>query len=328
MSKKGLIALVSLALCAASCATSASADRSLSESKSSVSDSFSAYNSSIAEEADPNGFDPNFDYVGTSATDFRVIASRYSANPEFVSEPYSAQDDRYARTLIDFGIIAFSFRGSSVVARHKGGKIIETHRFQSGKMTIGEARTLGFVGEAQAKQSEGFVGYMDAKKPSSTKRYEKRFDQSFGNYNHTDGQGRDIGIDKYIEFFTRYGIPTSMLVYYDGWTEAEDYINKMEGHGYCGLAVDYASAIPVYSDDLAEVVGAMTLGHRGTNLSYAFTYLKEDGFDTVKDAKSMIAQVTANSIEVIQNPRFYVEDTSILPKGDWRIILGDGKDWR
>lgn len=272
------------------------------------------------EEADPWGFDPNFDYVGTSADDFKIIASMYAGNTEFVPEPETRENDWYVKTVLDFGIITFPFRGTSVVAYHRGPTIIEVHRFQSGKMTIGEARSLGYVGEAKAKQSEGYVHFRSRGKPSSTKRYERKLDENLGTYDHTDNQGRFTGIGKYVDLFTKYGIPTSMLVYYDGM--ANDYINDMAGNGYMGLSVDYASAIPIYSDDLTEIVGAMTIGYCSGSLSKAFTYLKEDGFGEVKKAKDMISQLNDTSIDVVSNPRFYLENTSLLPKGDWKIILG------
>lgn len=320
MIKKKLLSLVLLALSLVSCSNSGASSHSPNESQSSEILFSSADDTSEAEEADPYGFDPNLDYIGTSATDFEVMASRYVANPQFVPEPFSMEGDYYVRTILDFGIITFPFRGSSVVAYHRGGKIIELHRFQSGKMTIGEAKTLGYAGEAQEKQSEGYVYFRAGGKASSTKRYERDLDQRLGNFSHLDGQGRFEGIEKYIDLFARYGIPTSMLVYYDGM--ADDYINDMEGHGYLGLAVDYASAIPVYSDDLCEIVGAMTIGYCFGDLRKAFTYLKEDGFGRIKKAKEMITQVGDPEVNEIQNPRFYVEDTSLLPKGDWRIILG------
>lgn len=322
MIKKKFLLSILLALSVTSCSNNSiytsSSKENFSSDKTYISSSEVVFQQ---EEADPNGFDPNFNYVGTSATEFEGMAGRYVANPQFVAEPDFRDNDTYVKTIWNFGVIAFPFRGTSVVAYHKGGKIVELHRFESGKMTIGESRSLGFIEESQGKWQKGYVHFMEGGKASSTKRYEHSLEQNLGTMSHLDGQGRSEGIAKYLDFFANYGIPTSMFVYFDGATD--DYINEMVGHRYLGLAVDTASAIPIYSDDLTEIVGVMTLGYSFGSVSKAFTYLKEDGFDKVKMAKEIITQVQDSEIEAIQNPCFYVEDTSMLPKGDWRSILGD-----
>ena len=317
MTRKKTIWFALFALILASCA-GANSSYSTDDTQPYESPSFSSSSATSArEEADLNGFDPNFNYVGSSATDFKIIASRYVANPDFVAEP-CFMEDYYIKTVFNFGIISFPFRGSSIVAYYRGDEIIEVHRFESGKLTIGEARSLGYVGETQANQHKGYVYFRSGGKPSSTKRYERKLDQSLGGFAH-----REDVVSKYIDLFKKYGIPTSMLVYYDG--EADDYIHDMEGDGYLGLSVNYASAIPVYSDDLSDVVGAMTIGYCSGSLRKAFTYLKEDGFGEIKKVKEILNQVSDPEIEEMRDPRFYVEDTSLLPKGDWRIILGNGR---
>lgn len=323
MYKKGLLALSVIALAMASCANEAPEKQTSQIIEPSDTQSVSyAYGSSSVEEADPLGYDPNFDYVGTSALDFKLMASMYVAEPEFVPEPDLRDRDYINRPYVDFGIITFPFRGSSVLAYHRGNKILEVHRFQSGKMTISEARTLGYVGDEQANQSVSDVYFTLGGKASTTKRYEKALEPNLGNINHEDVQGHDLGVSGYLDLFTKYGIPTSLFVYFDGF--ADDYVNDIVGHGWAGLAVDSASAIPIYSDDLRDVVGAMTLGFSSQIVKKVFTYLKEDGFGTVKKAKDIIAQICNPDFEKVQDPCFYFEDTSVLPKGDWRMILGTG----
>lgn len=276
------------------------------------------------EEIDPRGFDPNFDYTGSNATDFRIMASRYNANPEFYPEP-SPRDGTYIKAIWDFGIITFSFKGMGIVAYHVGDRIIEVHKFENHKMTISEARSYGFFGEKQEKYEEGHVYYVNGGKSSLTKKYEKTLDSSLrppsfaGDFDHL------TEFRKFVDFFKSYGIPTAMLVYFDGLVD--DYINDMEGLGYCGLAVNYASAIPIFSDDLSEIVGSTVMAYRYGSLKHTFTYLKEEGFGTIKTAREMISQINDPNVEVIQNPSFYVGDTSRLPKGNWKIILGDGKKY-
>ena len=43
----------------------------------------------------------------------------------------------------------------------------------------------------------------------------------------------------------------------------------------------------------------------------------------MKKATELISEVRNPEVEAVQDPRFYVEDASMPPKGDWRIILVD-----
>ena len=67
----------------------------------------------------------------------------------------------------------------------------------------------------------------------------------------------------------------------------------------------------------------MAIGYCCGTFRKAFTCLKENGFDRVKKAKEIFGQIDGSEVNKVQDPRFYVEDTSLLPKGVWRIILGD-----
>lgn len=296
------------------------------EEDSSLIDDQSTNNNSDIEEIDTNGFDPNFDYVGSNATDFRIMASTYNANPEFFPEPYCMENDHYIKTVLNFGIITFSFKGTSIVAYHSGDKITEVHKFQCGKMTISKAKALEFIGEKQEKYSEGYVYFRGGGKKSLTKRYEKALSPSLQPPILNDSYDNLTEFRRIVDFFKNYGIPTSMLVYFDG--AVDEYINDMEGLGYHALAVDYASAIPIFSDDLSEIVGSMTISYNNGSLGYALSYLKEDDFGTVITALEMTTLLGKQDVEIIQNPKFYIPDTSILPIGDWKIILGDGTRYK
>ncbi|NLB48433.1 MAG: hypothetical protein GX813_01080 [Erysipelotrichia bacterium] len=297
-----LISAFTISSCAHDYTFSSSIDSSL---ESSVDSS-----TSLFEPADPNGFDPNFNYVGFETNKFEIIAGQYVANAQF--KPEQARDSGFYLSIINnYGVITFPFRDTSIVAFHYDGYITEVHRFKSEKLTLSKANNLGtFTDKLLARST---VSYFRGDKTSYTKWLNCQY--IFNADGHPDDN------ERYLKFFKDYGIPTSMFVYYDSYTDENH--EKQVGRYYLGLVIESASAIPVYSEDLTEIIGVMTLCLERGRLRRLVLYLKEDGFDNIVTVETIVALLSDHEVETILNPCFYITDTSTLPKGDWRVILSN-----
>lgn len=284
----------------------------------------SSNNSSINDDV---YFDLNKNYLGTSVHDFEKIAKKYTSNPYFKFEPRFENNSRgsFMEQNYSSRIMIFPYENKNVFAFYNGGdigngEIVDIKILDNIKFTYDQARELGLLTNKYTRESK--VHYKDnngneLSKTAYTTRYEFKYKINYSNILEKS--------KAYFDLFKKFGIPSSMLLYYD--TDIPIYSAFLENESSVvkGFVLGNASAIPIWSDDYSNIIGAITINKAHDNISPKMvclnTYLFFDNFDKIIKTDDMRKMVEDDGIESITNPCFYISGFNIQSDGDWKTII-------
>lgn len=272
-------------------------------------DSISGSVTGSSSVADSIYFDFDKNYIGTSVKEFETIAKQYTCNPYFKFESLLDQNGRseYFYDNYNSYVMFFSYKNKSILISHNQTKILDFRIFDNVKFTYSKAREFGLLENKYTRESE--VHYKndngeEKSKISYTTRYELDLEINKGCYLER--------FESYSRFFKQFALPSSMFFYYDSNNLVSSIEQQNDSSVVEGLVLANASAIPLWSDDCSEIVGAITISRKHLTQSptnfYLNTYLLSDNFDKIIKADDMRKMVEDDEIKSITNPCFYVPE--------------------
>lgn len=242
-------------------------------------------------------FDPNKSYLGMDSYDFSNMAIKYTFCQRIQPLSFSKNPDRVL--LVSNGrTYSFRFGDEDVfaVGDNKASRNIELYSKTAKKLfTISEAREEGFF---KTKKTDSWPIYF----------WHDRICESNETFWVSEKKnGLDITQDDYFTSIQKYGAWDAMMVFLDLGSQ-------YYGTWPNGISSTLWPAIPIYSDDYSEVLGASVLD---TNLEFR-TYLKEDGYAdkiTMEQYEAGIRKGKADHSENFGRAAFYFEPSEFVSPG-------------
>ncbi len=205
-------------------------------------------------------FDVEKSYLGMSLDDFCSMGMKYTFLPMIGSTKFakSLWEDLYSSSTI------YSFRFGDLDVFAKGtinsNEIEKFTTKQKKLMTVSEARECGFFHHKGTEDDVWNLRYqLFLTRPTT---------ETFWVSDLKDGLDVPAS-ENFFEQIQRYGAWDAMMVFLD--------LNTI----YCwpnAISAFIRSGIPIYSDDLSEVVGVSVLSSSNDNYQFR-TYMKEDGYN-------------------------------------------------